>query len=223
MNEIFLDLIHHLRADLNASLPGFEVQMRMAPAPRSGGRLPYDALAPSARRSGVLVLLYPQHDELYLPLILRPTYEGTHSGQVSFPGGRFEEGDRDIVATALREAQEEVGVDPQRVKVLGTLTPLNVFVSNNLVTPVVAWSEQRPDFAIDEREVAKLLEVPLQHLLDPTNHKMETWQLRDRAAEVPFYAVAEQQVWGATAMMLSEFLALPSFATLQVPSRAILQ
>ena len=219
----FFYLINQLRADIQSALPGFEVQMRMAPMPRSGGRLPYDALAPNARRSGVLILLYPHHDELYLPLILRPTYEGTHSGQVSFPGGRFEEGDRDIVATALREAQEEVGIDPQQVQVLGSLTPLNVFVSNNLVTPVVAWSEQRPDFSIDKREVAELLEVPLRHLLDPAHHKVETWQLRDRAAQVPFFSVAGQNVWGATAMMLSEFLALPSLATLQLPDKPIPQ
>lgn len=188
------------------------MQMRMAPNPRTGDRLPYDAPQTNARASAVLILLYPKGDELFLPLILRTTYNGTHSGQVSFPGGRFEQGDVDSIATALREANEEVGIDPQQVKILGALTPLFVFVSNNLVTPIVAWSDQRPEFSIDAREVAQLLEVPVRHLLDPQNKKTENWQLRDRNTDVPFYTVAGQRVWGATAMMLCEFLSLPAWS-----------
>ncbi len=197
--------------------------MRMAPNPRSGGRLPYDASRINARSSAVLILLYPHNGELYLPLTLRATYDGMHSGQVSLPGGRSEEGDCNIAATALREANEEVGVDAQSVSVLGALTPLFVFVSNNLVTPIVGWSEQRPNFATNTREVAQLLEVPIRALCDPQNHIVESWQLRDRTADVPFYRVNGQQVWGATAMILSEFLSLPSwsnFARMPEPDRS---
>lgn len=207
----FAPFIQLLRANLQSPLPGFEIQMKMAPYPRSGGRLPYDAPKADARHSAVLVLLYPHMGELHLVLTLRPTYDGTHSGQVSFPGGRYEEGDGDLTETALRECHEEIGVRPDEMMVLGRLTPLYVFVSNNMVTPVVAWCDQRPAFAPDEREVAQLLEVPLRHLLDPANRRVEQWELRDRLATVPFYTVAGQKVWGATAMMLGELLALPVF------------
>ncbi|MCB0125441.1 MAG: CoA pyrophosphatase [Caldilineaceae bacterium] len=214
--------IELLQQNLRATLPGQEAQYRMAPRPRTG-RLPYDHSPETARRSGVLILFYPNtnanassnlEDAIYLPLILRPTYEGVHSGQVGFPGGGWEEGDADLVATALREAQEEIGVVPEDVRVIGQLSPLYVFASNHLVHPTVAWINHRPHFQPDPREVAQLLEVPLHALLDPTNQRVEQWQLRDRNAEVPFYYIQEQTIWGATAMMLSELLTLPAVAEL---------
>jgi 8-oxo-dGTP pyrophosphatase MutT (NUDIX family) len=157
-----------------------------------------------------LALLYPIEEQLYLVLILRPTYKGVHSGQVAFPGGGFEEGDGDLIQTALREAYEEVGVPANTVTVLGQLSPLYVFASNYLVFPTVAWAPAQPSFKIDPYEVAQLLEVPITALLDPANHQVEPWALRDRLADVPFYYVQGQKIWGATAMMLSELLSLPS-------------
>lgn len=203
--------LQNLRTELQSPLPGFDAQMSMAPNPRSGERLPYDAPRADARQSAVLILLYPHNNELHLVLTLRPTYDGMHSGQVSFPGGRYEEGDENLTATALRECHEEIGVCPDEMTVIGQLTPLYVFVSNNRVTPIMAWCAHRPNFQPDAREVAQLLEVPLRHLLDPANRQVEQWHLRDRLASVPFYAVAGQKVWGATAMILGEMLALPVF------------
>ncbi|MCB0062251.1 MAG: CoA pyrophosphatase [Caldilineaceae bacterium] len=217
------DFIDSLHRDLQEPLPGQDAQYRMAPRPRSG-RLPYDHSPESARRSGVLMLFYPYDDRdnpgaIYLPLILRPTYEGVHSGQIGLPGGGWEEGDRDLVATALREAEEEIGVAPGPIHVIGQLSPLYVFASNHLVYPTVAWIDHRPTFRPDPREVAQLLELPLLDLLNPANTKVEQWQLRDRKAEVPFFYIQEQTIWGATAMMLSELLALPTIAAIaQIPS-----
>jgi 8-oxo-dGTP pyrophosphatase MutT (NUDIX family) len=214
MNQPVEPFLAQLRHDLGQDLPGRAAQYRMAPQPRSGGSLPYDEPSPNARQSSVLILLYPHQDTLFLPLILRPTYNGVHSGQVSFPGGGREPGDPDLVATALREAQEEIGISVREVTVLGQLSPLYIYVSNNLVYPIVAWSAQRPNFHPDPQEVAQLVEIPLIDLLNPANRYEEEWQLRDRVATVRFYHVQGQKIWGATAMMISELLALPVIAGL---------
>ncbi len=201
--------LRQLRQDLHGTLPGSVAQYRMAPRPRPGAEFD-DTPRQDARQGGVLILLYP-HDELvYLPLILRPNYPGVHGGQIGFPGGGQDEIDADLEATALREAYEEIGVDPGQVTVLGKLTPLYVSASNYMVQPLVAWIGYRPTFRTDPYEVAKLIETPLIDLLNSSNLRTEQWTLRNRSAEVPFYAVQGQTVWGATAMMLSEFLALPA-------------
>jgi 8-oxo-dGTP pyrophosphatase MutT (NUDIX family) len=181
----------------------------MAPKPRPGGEFD-DTPLPHARASSVLILFYPYADTVYLPLILRPTYPGVHSGQVSFPGGGQEAGDADLIATALREAHEEVGLDPAAVTVLGQLTPIYIRPSNNLVQPVVGYAMARPAFVPDAREVAQLIEAPLPEFLDPANQRIEQWELRERTAHVPLFGIQNQVIWGATAMMLGELLALPA-------------
>lgn len=209
MTELFEPFLRQIRHDLAGTLPGRSAQYRMAPQLR-GSAESYDIPRADARQGGVLALFYPQGDRLYLPLILRPTYVGVHSGQVGFPGGGFDPLDTDLTATALREAYEEVGVHPSEVTILGHLTPLYVFASNYLVLPTVAWIDYRPDFRPDPYEVAQIIETPLLDLLDETNRRSEQWNLRGSISEVPFFAVQGQTVWGATAMMLSELLALPA-------------
>lgn len=213
MTQAFASFRRHLRAALAEPLPGRAAQYQMAPQPRPSDELPYDQPRADTRRGGVLVLFYPHNGQLHLPLILRPTYNGVHSGQVGLPGGGFEEGDGDLTQTALREAYEEVGVPPDEVTVLGQLSPLYIYASNYLVHPNVAWTPARPAFKIDPYEVALLLEAPLAELLDPGRRRVEAWQLRDRVADVPFFLVQGHKVWGATAMMLSELLALSLIET----------
>jgi 8-oxo-dGTP pyrophosphatase MutT (NUDIX family) len=208
MTELFEPFLRQLRHDLAAPLPGKEAQMGMAPLFRTSSGESYDTPRPDARRGGVLALFYPQGDRLYIPLILRPTYTGVHSGQVGFPGGGMESLDTDLTATALREAYEEVGVHPDEVTVLGQLTPLYVYASNYLVLPTVAWVDYKPDFRPDPYEVAQLIEAPVLDLLDPSHRRVETWELRGRTGEVPFFAIQEHTIWGATAMMLNELLSL---------------
>jgi 8-oxo-dGTP pyrophosphatase MutT (NUDIX family) len=208
MSDHFTRFIEQIANDLQAPLPGRTAQYRMAPQPRSGAGSD-DPFPADARRGGVLILFYPVHDQPYLPLILRPTYDGVHSGQVGFPGGGQEAGDPDIVTTALREAQEEIGIAVEPIAILGQLTPLYVFASNYLVQPTVAWMAKPPQFRIDPREVAELIEMPLAALLDPVNYRREQWNLRGRTADVPFFHIQNYTIWGATAMMLSELLALP--------------
>lgn len=212
MSEIYEPFLRQLRRDLSAPLPGRAAQYRMAPRPRPGGEFD-DAPRPDARRGGVLALFYPHAGQIFLPLILRPTYPGVHSGQIGFPGGGYEAVDGDLAATALRETYEEIGVHPSQYTVLGQLTPLYVAASNYLVQPVVGWIDYRPTFNPDPYEVAALIEAPLTTLLDPATRRVEPWTMRGRAIEVPFFALGEYgeyAVWGATAMMLSELLALPA-------------
>jgi 8-oxo-dGTP pyrophosphatase MutT (NUDIX family) len=203
----FEQLIGLLAEELKQPLPGREAHQVMAPLPRPGWERHYQPPTPP-RQGGVLALFYPYEDQLYLPLILRPTYNGVHSGQVGFPGGGQEAIDPDLTTTALREAHEEIGVAPEDVQILGQLSRLYIQPSNYEVTPTVGWIEQRPDFRIDPYEVAKLLEIRLNDLLDPHNRYEEEWQLRDRVALVPFFHVGGQTIWGATAMILSELLVL---------------
>lgn len=209
MSDPHAPFLDRLRADLAGPLPGRAAQYRMAPRPRLGDD-PYQTPRADTRQGGVLVLCYPSGGRLTLPLILRPTYTGVHSGQVAFPGGGREVGDADLAATALREAYEEVGIEPGQVQLLGQLSPLYVFASNYLVQPAVGWCAGRPRFKPDPYEVAQLIEAPLTDLLDERNRREETWRLRGASVQVPYFSIQGQTIWGATAMMLSELLALPS-------------
>jgi 8-oxo-dGTP pyrophosphatase MutT (NUDIX family) len=202
-------MIACLARALAGPLPGRTAHAQMAPLPRPGWEADFVPPNPP-RQGGVLILLYPKGErgELHLPLIVRPTYEGVHSGQVCFPGGGQEPGDVDMTTTALREAYEEIGVLPDAVTILGQMSRLYIQPSNYEVIPTVGWLPARPSFRLDPYEVAALLEVPLTALLDPANRREEEWQLRQRRVTVPFFAVQEQTVWGATAMMLSELLTL---------------
>ncbi|MBV7336543.1 CoA pyrophosphatase [Chloroflexi bacterium TSY] len=205
----FLSFIEQLRRDLAESLPGQEAQYRMAPQPRTGGER-NDRPGPVTRRSAVLLLFYLDADQIHLPLILRPTYSGVHSGQVGLPGGGYEKIDKDLIATALRETNEEIGVKVEQDQVLGQLTSLYINASDNLVHPVVAWTKTKPRFQIDRREVERLLLIPIHALQNPQNYRQEEWNLRNHTVFVPFFHIQGETIWGATAMILSELLALKS-------------
>ena len=177
----------------------------MAPPGRAGidhSKLP--GYAPKI--SSVLVLFYPFNARIKLLLMLRPPYRGAHGGQVSFPGGKFEEGDITLERTALREAYEEVGFDPSRVNIIGRLTELYIPPSNFLVHPFVGYCTARPSFTINKREVEKLLEVEVQELLDETIVKTKTVEQSSTGIkfETPSFDLHGETVWGATAMILSE-------------------
>jgi GNAT superfamily N-acetyltransferase len=133
-----------------------------------------------------------------------------HKGQISLPGGRFEPEDRDYRQTALREAREELGISLDRAEVLCSLTPLYIPPSNFYIYPTVAYYDAQPDFKPDPNEVAELIEVPLPTLLDPRTRVVEEWTRPEYNLTVmmPYYAIGEHKVWGATAMVLAEFAAM---------------
>ncbi len=217
--ERYEPFLRQLRHDLTRPLPGRGAQWRMAPRPRPGAEY-RDQPNDDARHGAVLMLFYPWKNRVHLPLILRASYNGVHSGQIGLPGGGCEEMDADMTATALREAYEEVGVHPSAVTVFGYLTELYVSASNYLVQPVVGWTDYRPAFHCDPYEVAKLIEAPLANFLDPRNRCEEMWELRGREVTVPYFSIQGQIVWGATAMMLSELLALPAVSRLPCLGRS---
>ena len=196
--------IELVRAAMRGPLPGFAAQITMAPRPRAFS--PPSGVEP--RQAGVLLLLYPIHDVLNLVLTVRTASLNHHSGQISLPGGGWEEEDASLQETALREAQEEIGIVADALELLGSLTTLYVPPSHNIVHPLVAYTPQRPAFQPNPQEVAELLEVPLQLLLDPATQREEDWTWRGEPLHVPFYAVGKHKVWGATAIIIAEFLAL---------------
>ena len=158
------------------------------------------------RKSAVLILFYPYKGEIYFPLILRPAYDGVHSGQVAFPGGRYERTDENLIRTALREAQEEIGLRLNDVKVLGILTELFIPPSNFYVLPVIAAMPYRPDFFPDPREVEDIFEIKLKEISDVSIIGSSEIQVRGVQNTAPHYEVNGYKIWGATAMMISELL-----------------
>lgn len=206
MDSSFATYIDRLRTRLDAPLPGADAQLKMAPDYRA------DASVASVdnkdcREAGVLALLFPTSDGPSIVLTVRRDHLPDHAGQISFPGGQRERGET-LQDTALREAHEEVALEPVHVDVLGALTPLYIPPSNFCVHPFVGAALEVPDLRPTDEEVGAILRVPLPHLLAPSTLQRETWTLHDQDVEVPFFDVRGHKVWGATAMMLAELLDL---------------
>ncbi len=202
MNDLG-QLREYLGNRLKSSLPGEISQKRMMAIPDSKFRF-NDRARENARHSGVLILFYRTDEYVRIPMILRHSYGGVHSGQVSLPGGRVEPEDENIIATALRETEEEIGVPRNEIEVLGQLTELFIPVSNYLVFPMVGVTDINPDFVPEPREVDQILHPPLTDLMDDQKEKSTMIQVRDIRINAPYFDLEGQTVWGATAMMLSE-------------------
>jgi len=186
---------------LSFPLPGENAQWLMAPAAK---RAQVNAVQ-EYRNAAVLVPIVKRNSSVHLVLTLRSSYDGIHSAQVSFPGGKFETHETNPVDVALREAQEETGIPSELVQVLGRLSPITIPVSRMRVFPVVGWIEDDFEFKPDAREVNRIISFPLQQLSDELKRtSKEIYPLAD--IEIPYFAIDGERVWGATAMMLSEFL-----------------
>ncbi|HRH69630.1 MAG TPA: CoA pyrophosphatase [Flavobacteriales bacterium] len=200
-----LRIIQHLRLVLQGSLPGHDAFLEL-----SGYKRPDVERArqqdPPPRESAVLALLYPKSGELHCLLMLRPQYDGVHSGQVAFPGGKREPGDASLQHTALREFMEETGADTSDVEVLGTLSTVYIPPSRMLVTPFVGYMERSGPWAPDPTEVARLIETPLSALLrdDILKRRDQYIAIMGRTVEIPYFDVDGETVWGATALMIAE-------------------
>lgn len=182
-------------------IDSLQAQYKMAPVPRTQYRPP--ARPGTPRQGGVLLLLYPCDDRLCFALTRRTNTVENHQGQISLPGGGQEPGET-LAATAIRETGEELGISVTQDQVLGQLAPLYIPPSDFEIHPFVAYHHSRPDFQPAPAEVAELLEVPLDLVLDPTIHMHEEGSVRGIQVLIPFYNVGTHKVWGATAMVLSE-------------------
>jgi 8-oxo-dGTP pyrophosphatase MutT (NUDIX family) len=178
----------------------------MAPNPRT-----WPEATVTLRPAAALLLIYPHSGKWQVPLTVRGSTLRHHTGQISLPGGRLDHPDESIEQAALREAHEEIGVAPADVEVLGQLTPVPIAVSGHLLHPVVGAATQRPMFTLAAPEVERLIELPVERLMGPD---AVAWEERVRAEppagiqHVPYFDIAGARIWGATAMVLAEFIAL---------------
>lgn len=198
--------LQKLRMALSDPLPGRKAQFLMEPHTRKI-ELEKQKNRANAKLSSVLVLLYPKDDAVYTVMIKRPVYDGVHSGQIAFPGGQKENTDFNLTDTALRETEEEVGVDRNSIKVIGKLTQLYIPPSNFTVQPIVGYTNNVPDFILEKNEVDSILEIALEEFIDPKNitHKEITSRNHSRL-NVICYFIQDEVIWGASAMIISEFV-----------------
>lgn len=193
-----------LKEGLRRPLPGKEAQYQMAPF----GRKDEEGVATmqrEARKSAVLILFYDHQTQPRLIFIKRPNYRGVHGGQVSFPGGKLEEKDATLTDTALRESKEEIGINPEKVELLGSLTPLYIPPSNFWVYPFVGYCELLPRLIPCQTEVEKILEADFKEILSPEIiMEGEVAASGNRRLVAPYFLIKGHVVWGATAMILNE-------------------
>jgi 8-oxo-dGTP pyrophosphatase MutT (NUDIX family) len=190
---------------LNVELPAMNAHRKMAPPNREELLKNTDFTKVVPKKAAVMMLFYPKAHQTHLALILRNSYNGVHSSQIAFPGGKVEVEDFDLEQTAIRETHEEIGVLPSAINVVRAFTEVYIPPSNYMVYPFLGYSQDELDFELQLDEVAGIVELPLKDFLDDkiivTNTMMTSYA---GSIEVPGFQVNEHFVWGATAMMLSE-------------------
>ncbi|MCF8380450.1 MAG: CoA pyrophosphatase [Bacteroidales bacterium] len=196
--EILSELI---QKRLQEKLPGFEYQRKMSPEPRK-----YLEDNHPVKKAAVLILLFPLNGLIHLALIKRTLYDGPHSGQISFPGGMYEEKDINLSETAIRETMEETGINRDEITLLGNLTSIQIPISKIEVLPLVGYSKHTPIFKINKKEVERMILVPLKDLANNDIISTEYREINTCTYTIPYYNYNGDKIWGATAMILCEFL-----------------
>ncbi len=164
-----------------------------------------DPVSFNPKRAAVLALIYPISDWAHLALIRRNTYTGVHSAQIGFPGGKIERDDASALHAALRETEEEIGVDRGKIEVLSALSPVYIPPSNFCVSPFLGFARTTPAFIPDPREVSEIIQIPISSLLDEGSVRIKTMPTSySESIAVPCFSIHGHDIWGATAMMLSE-------------------
>jgi 8-oxo-dGTP pyrophosphatase MutT (NUDIX family) len=197
-------LAEAIKAQVENSLPGIEAHKTMLP---KGRLMPNDYLnnIVNYKQSAVFALLFKEENKINILLTQRHHYEGKHSGQISFPGGKKEEQDAHLLATAFRETYEEIGVQQKSIELIAPLSPLYIPVSNFFVQPYLGYMSSLPNFILNEREVKSIVKFPLQSLNNPSLIKTKKIEASSGLfLTVPAYQLDEHIIWGATAMMLKE-------------------
>lgn len=200
--------ISKLKERLLSPLPGIEAQLKMmSTGLRKNDPEMYQRVAKDAKKACVLLLLFQKEGAWHTVLMERPETPYAHSKQISFPGGGLEDFDADLAAGAVRETEEEFGIPREDITVIGRLSQLYIPVSGYLVYPFVGYLEQAPTYTPDPREVAEVIEVAIEDLINPDLRKLTEIKIPSGLVlkEVPYFDLKEKIVWGATAMMLNEF------------------
>ncbi len=201
-----MSLIETLEHRLQLSLPGKDAHAKMTHL----GRFPNPTIPSEHKKASVLILLYQKSTDWHTVLMKRTSRfkNDKHKGQISFPGGQAETFDINKAATAVRETEEEVGIPGTNIKVLGGLSQLYIPVSNFLVHPFVGYVPEEPNFSLDSDEVDEIIETPLSLLMDGAIQQETTIDLPNgfQLKNVPYFDVHGHVVWGATSMIISEFI-----------------
>ena len=202
----FDKLVGFLEKRTELPLPGTVAHQKMQPKMTNGLplKLKHDQ---DPRKGGVLILFYQDAGKLRFPIIERTSYEGIHSNQMALPGGRYEEQDEDQVTTAIREAEEEVGVIANEIEIIGCLSEFFVAASNYMVLPVLAKVDHKPNFISQPREVAEIVLPSVDDLINPDKLLEKEIVVKGGfKMNCPYFDLEGKVVWGATAMMLSELV-----------------
>lgn len=202
-----MEVVKILESKIKLSLPGVTAQYEMAPL----GRAKSLDLSKSYTKAAVLCLIYPKRNVWHVVFIQRSSHEkDKHSAQIAFPGGKMEDEDKSYVDTALREANEEIGLELNSVKIIGPMTTLKIPVSGFEVFPILAYASSDLNFVAQPTEVEEIIEIPLRAILDSHNRKKKAVTMASgyRLTDVPLFEFGDVVIWGATAMMLNELVHL---------------
>ena len=197
-----------LKQKLNAPLPGKSSHLKMAPLNRAKALSNNAIDVAAAKQSAVLILLFKQNDVLKMIVIRRSNHVGIHAGQIAFPGGRYEDDDLTVLNTALREIHEEIGITKDEVEVLGRLSDIYVPPSNFLISVFVGFLNKKPNYKLQQSEVAEVIEIPFNTFLQPDIIKHKNFyvsEIKD-PSYAPYYDVPNASIWGASAMVISELI-----------------
>lgn len=199
LKELLTERIHK-------GLPGWDAHVKMSTHVHQHARLKPPQ---HTRKAAVMMLLYPKDNQLWMPLIERPVYDGVHSGQMALPGGKVEPEDTDLMHTAIRETFEEIGVKVKPEKMIGRLSDLYIPPSNMMVSPFVGLLEDPPSYIADPLEVASIIDISVQSLRVPENYLLKKIKVYNgNVLNAPSFILEGKTIWGATAMMLSELVIL---------------
>ena len=200
------NFVQYLAEALAGELPGLKSHRKLVPPGRE--LTPPAGALSLVKHSGILFLLFPEENRLFTCLIKRPVSMKHHPGQIGFPGGKVEENDDSPQKTAIREAEEEVGLSPGSFSIIGKLSDLYIQVSNFIIHPFVAWADKKPSFSKNNLEVEDIILFPVQDFME--NEQMDEVVLDTFSGplKVPYYPYNGEIIWGATAMILSEFFDL---------------
>lgn len=193
---------------LSQPLPGAKSHLKLAPKEiKHTYNLQHKSVI-EAKKSAVMILLFEENNTLKVVLIRRSMYVGIHAGQVAFPGGRSEEFDADLEATALREVEEEIGIKPDAIEILGRLSDIYIAKSNFIVSTFVGFLREKPVFEKDQREVADIYELKLSHFFEDNIVFEKDFKvpLEHSSIKALYYKIENVDIWGASAMIMSEFV-----------------